>query len=262
MSVLRSNCSVIWVVPSTLVEVICDRPGSIWPNSVSSGVATVDGHRLRTGAGILRGHRQGRELDVRQRRHRQQREGDQTGQEDRGRQQRRGDRPSDEGRRNAHRGGVLGMQSRCASCGRAGGRRHDSAVVECVGRARPACPARGATGRRRPHLWPPCSPFVTTDVARVLIANLDGLRLHGVVRLDRIDEQPVRPCWIAATGTVTALCSVSTCSRALTNSPGQRRSSSLANVALSWIVPVVVSIALFGVSNVRRRRASALSSLL
>ena len=42
MSVLRSNCSVIWVVPSTLAEVICARPGSIWPNSVSSGVATVE----------------------------------------------------------------------------------------------------------------------------------------------------------------------------------------------------------------------------
>ncbi len=41
MLVLRPNCSVICVVPSTLAEVICDRPGSIWPNSVSSGVATV-----------------------------------------------------------------------------------------------------------------------------------------------------------------------------------------------------------------------------
>src|ERR1700730_13862786 len=41
-SVLRSNCSVICVVPSTLAEVICASPGSIWPNSVSSGVATVD----------------------------------------------------------------------------------------------------------------------------------------------------------------------------------------------------------------------------
>ncbi len=40
--VLRSNCKVIWVLPSTLVEVICARPGSISPNCVSSGVATVD----------------------------------------------------------------------------------------------------------------------------------------------------------------------------------------------------------------------------
>ena len=37
---LRSNCSVIWLVPSTLTDVICDRPG-IWPNCVSSGVATA-----------------------------------------------------------------------------------------------------------------------------------------------------------------------------------------------------------------------------
>ena len=29
-------------MPSTLTDVICDRPGSIWPNSVSSGVATVE----------------------------------------------------------------------------------------------------------------------------------------------------------------------------------------------------------------------------
>ena len=37
-----SNCNVICVVPSTLADVICDRPGSICPNCVSSGVATVD----------------------------------------------------------------------------------------------------------------------------------------------------------------------------------------------------------------------------
>ena len=37
---LRSNCSVIWLVPITLTEVICDRPG-ICPNWVSSGVATA-----------------------------------------------------------------------------------------------------------------------------------------------------------------------------------------------------------------------------
>ena len=42
MSALRSNCKVIWRLPSTLVEVVCVRPGSISPNSVSSGVATVE----------------------------------------------------------------------------------------------------------------------------------------------------------------------------------------------------------------------------
>ncbi len=30
----------IWLLPSTLTEVICARPG-IWPNCVSSGVATA-----------------------------------------------------------------------------------------------------------------------------------------------------------------------------------------------------------------------------
>ena len=36
-----SNCSVIWVKPSALAEVIWVRPG-IWPNCSSSGVATDD----------------------------------------------------------------------------------------------------------------------------------------------------------------------------------------------------------------------------
>jgi len=38
---LRSNWRVIWVKPSALAEVICVSPG-IWPNCVSSGVATED----------------------------------------------------------------------------------------------------------------------------------------------------------------------------------------------------------------------------
>ena len=37
---LRSNWRVIWLLPRTLTEVICVRPG-IWPNWVSSGVATA-----------------------------------------------------------------------------------------------------------------------------------------------------------------------------------------------------------------------------
>ena len=36
-----SNCSVIWVLDSTLVEVICDTPG-ICANCVSSGCATEE----------------------------------------------------------------------------------------------------------------------------------------------------------------------------------------------------------------------------
>ena len=98
----RSNCSVTVLVPSTFVEVICARP-LIWLNCVSSGSATVRGHGIGTGAGILRGDRDGREIHLRQRRDRQQRIGRETDQEDRGHQQRRGDRPADERRRNAHR---------------------------------------------------------------------------------------------------------------------------------------------------------------
>ena len=37
---LRLNCRVIWLLPRTLTEVICASPG-IWPNCVSSGVATA-----------------------------------------------------------------------------------------------------------------------------------------------------------------------------------------------------------------------------
>ena len=37
----RSNCRVIVLVPSTLIEVICARP-LIWLNCVSSGCATLD----------------------------------------------------------------------------------------------------------------------------------------------------------------------------------------------------------------------------
>ena len=41
MSRLRSNCSVIWVEPSELLEVISVTP-AMWPNSRSSGVAMDD----------------------------------------------------------------------------------------------------------------------------------------------------------------------------------------------------------------------------
>ena len=40
-STFSPNCSEICVLPSTLVDVICDRLGSICPNSVSNGVVTV-----------------------------------------------------------------------------------------------------------------------------------------------------------------------------------------------------------------------------
>ena len=41
MFLFRSNCSVIWVLPSTFVEVICDSP-EICANWYSRGVATED----------------------------------------------------------------------------------------------------------------------------------------------------------------------------------------------------------------------------
>ena len=46
----RSNCRVIWLVPMTLTDVICARPG-ICPNCVSSGVATADAMVARLAPG-------------------------------------------------------------------------------------------------------------------------------------------------------------------------------------------------------------------
>ena len=41
MSRLRSNCSVIWLIPKELDDVIVDSAG-IWPNWRSSGAVTSD----------------------------------------------------------------------------------------------------------------------------------------------------------------------------------------------------------------------------
>ena len=138
MSVPRSNCSVICVLPSTLVEVICASPGSIWPNSVSSGVATVEAMvsglapgycavTVRVGNSTFGSGATGSSGI-----------GDQPGQEDRRRQQRRRDRAPDERRRDAHR-----MSSR---------RMVASRRRRCRRTSAPAAFDRDAHARRQPRL--------------------------------------------------------------------------------------------------------------
>jgi hypothetical protein len=63
------------------------------------------GDGFRTGAGKLRADRDGREIDLRQRRHRQSRESHNAGERDRQRQQRRRHRPRDEWCGNVHSAG-------------------------------------------------------------------------------------------------------------------------------------------------------------
>ena len=63
---LRSNCSVMEVVPSELEEVISVRP-AMWPNWRSSGVATDDAMISALAPGQARGHGDGRKIDLRQR---------------------------------------------------------------------------------------------------------------------------------------------------------------------------------------------------
>ena len=66
----RSNCMTMLVVPSADDEVIMVMPGIV-AKARSSGAGDRRGHRVRAGAGQLRGDRDGREIDARQRRDRQ-----------------------------------------------------------------------------------------------------------------------------------------------------------------------------------------------
>ena len=68
MSRLRSNCSVMPVVPSVLEEVISVTP-AMWPNWRSRGVAIEDAMMSGLAPGKRGRHRDGREIDLRQRRY-------------------------------------------------------------------------------------------------------------------------------------------------------------------------------------------------
>ena len=92
----RLNCSVIWLVPSELCEVIVTSPG-IWPNCRSSEAVISVSIVSRAGAGKLRGHLDGREVHLRQGGDRQRAIAERAGQQDRDRQQPGRDRSGDEG---------------------------------------------------------------------------------------------------------------------------------------------------------------------
>ena len=107
---LRPNCRVMRVEPTVLCEVI-SVTSAMTPRWRSSGVATVVAIVSGLAPGIVRKHRDRREIDLRQRRHRQLAEREEPGERDADRQQRRRDRPLDERRRRVHRTGALGLAS-------------------------------------------------------------------------------------------------------------------------------------------------------
>jgi len=74
---VQIELQVIWMYPRALADVIWVRPG-ISPNCSSSGDATVEAMVCGSAPGSCGRDRPRRIVDVRQRRHRQQRIGDQT----------------------------------------------------------------------------------------------------------------------------------------------------------------------------------------
>ena len=101
MSCVSSNCKVMLVEPSELTEVIWLMPG-ISENCRSSGVATFEAMVSGLAPGSVTLDLDGREVHVRQRRHRQVEIADDPHQQERGRDQRGRDRTMDEGAREAH----------------------------------------------------------------------------------------------------------------------------------------------------------------
>ena len=95
------NCTVICVVPCEFVELMLCMPAMV-ENWRSSGVATDDGHGLRTGARQRGGHLDGRVVDAGQRRHRQRAERHDAEQQNGEHDQRRHDRTFDEDAGDVH----------------------------------------------------------------------------------------------------------------------------------------------------------------
>ena len=161
------------------------RAPGIWPSWRSSGAGDEVRHRVGIGAGQLRRHLDGREIDLRQRRDRQVHIAEPAGEQRRDGEQRRRDRPADEGRRDAHcgrallrrrGGGGAGWDGRrrtfaatlaapAVTLGRAfafaglGYRRHSLAAARWAGRASMAA-WQGA------RTWPGWSPCIAAS-ARV-----------------------------------------------------------------------------------------------
>ena len=216
----------ICVVPSTLVEVICETP-EICANCVSSGCATEDAMISGLAPGSCARHQDGREVDLRQRCDRQEREGGEPDEEQPRHQQRGGDRALDEGLRDVH--GACSAGLRRAPPWRS------FALMRAAG-----LQAVLVAGH---DLLAGLESLLDHDEVAVLRADGERRDRHRRVRLHDVGEDPVRAALERARRNGERLLLrrwVST--RMLTNSPGQRRRCLLGSVALTRIVPVVWSI--------------------
>ncbi len=95
MSRLRPNCRVMRVAPTELIDVI-SVTSAIGPRCRSSGLATLVATVSGLAPGRLRLDRDGREIDLRQRRDRQLHEGEHAGERDADREQHGRDGAGDE----------------------------------------------------------------------------------------------------------------------------------------------------------------------
>ena len=219
----RSNCTLIAVAPSELVDVICETPGicAIWR---SSGWATDEAIVSGEAPGKLRADRDGREVDLRQRRDRQQRIGDRAGQQDRHHDQRRGDGMSDERSGNAatHRLSSPSWRSRRSTTRRArlehiGARGHHAVALVHAFVDRPRDSTSWCETRHRAHRR---AILIVDDIDEQAVAARAERRRSA--RRSRSSRR--RPC-----------------SRVATARPGQRALSLFSNSALSRIEPVATS---------------------
>ena len=101
MSRLRSNCSVIWLMPNELDEVIDSQRRDL-PELALERRGHQCGDGVGVGARKLRGDLDGGEIDLRQRGDRQPPVAERAAQHHRDAEQRSRDRPVDEGRGDAH----------------------------------------------------------------------------------------------------------------------------------------------------------------
>ena len=104
----------IVVAPSALNEVICETPG-ICANCRSSGAATDVAMVSALAPCQVARDLNGRKIDLRQRRDRQEREGGDADERDRRHQQRGGDRPADERLGEVHEAPLFVRLAACAS---------------------------------------------------------------------------------------------------------------------------------------------------
>ena len=148
-------------------------------NCLISGVATALAMVSGEAPGSWARDRHRREVDLRQRRHRQLEVGEQSRQRDRHRQQDGRDGPADEQRRRVHERGLD------PGSGGLGSRRSPARA-----RRRACRPAAAAVPRLRPGR-PPARPSLTTTWSP-MVSPTRHLAYRGlVVGADHVDERPV-----------------------------------------------------------------------